>query len=124
MDPSLFIKIPTDISSPSISTTSIDKDYVKVYSLTIEATPLKINTLLPDRTGNFSLNATYFQQNILNGTRNLHNKMYKLHHIFWMKKWLKQKQRQHNKVFHPFILILQLQNQKIRRYSKQLYNPQ
>ena len=56
MDPSFFNKIPTDISSQAISTISIDKDYVKVYSLTIEATPLNYNTLFPDRTGNFILN--------------------------------------------------------------------
>ena len=31
-----FIKIPTDISSQAISTISIEKDYVRVYPLTVE----------------------------------------------------------------------------------------
>ena len=35
----LFLNIPTDISSQAISTISINKDYVKVYPLTIDATP-------------------------------------------------------------------------------------
>ena len=35
-----FINLPTNKSSQAISTISIHKDYVKVYPLTIDATPL------------------------------------------------------------------------------------
>ena len=66
-----FVNIPTDISSQAISTISIHKDYVKVYPLTFDATPLNYNSFLPDRIGNNSLNSTLIQQKNLNGTRNL-----------------------------------------------------
>ena len=36
----LFINIPTDISSQAISTITIHKNYIKVYPLTTDATPL------------------------------------------------------------------------------------
>ena len=36
----LFFNIPTDISRQAISTISIDKEYIKVYPLTTDATPL------------------------------------------------------------------------------------
>ena len=66
----LFLNIPTDISSQAISTISIHKDYVKVYPLTTDATPLIYNSFLPDRMGNNSLNSTLIQQENLNRTRN------------------------------------------------------
>ena len=65
------MNIPTDISSQAISTISINKDYVKVYPLSTDATPLNFNSFLPDRIGNNSLNSTLIQQENLNGTRNL-----------------------------------------------------
>ena len=43
----LFLKIPVDISSQAISTISIRKDYVKVFPLTTDATPLNYNSFLP-----------------------------------------------------------------------------
>ena len=66
-----FIKIPTDISRQAISTIFIHKDYVKVYPLTIDATPLNYNSFFPERAGNISLNSTFINQDNLNGTRNL-----------------------------------------------------
>ena len=66
-----FIKIPTDISSQAISTISINKDYVKVYPLTVDATPLNYNSFFTDRAGKKRLNSTFIQQDNLNGTRNL-----------------------------------------------------
>ena len=36
----LFINTPTDISSQAFSTISFNKDYVRVYPLTVDATPL------------------------------------------------------------------------------------
>ena len=39
-----FINIPTDLSSQAISTISINKDYVTVYPLTVDATPLNYNS--------------------------------------------------------------------------------
>ena len=65
------MNIPTDISSQAISTISINKDYVKVYPLTTDATPLHYNSILPDRIGNNSLNSTLIQQENIKGTRNL-----------------------------------------------------
>ena len=37
------INIPTDISNQAISTISISKDYVRIYPLTVDATPLNYN---------------------------------------------------------------------------------
>ena len=65
------MNIPTDILSPASSTISINKDYVKVYPLTIDATPLNYNSFLPDRLRKNILNSTLIQQENLNGTRNL-----------------------------------------------------
>ena len=67
---STILNIPIDISSQAISTISVHKDYVKVFPLTIDATPLNCNSFLPDRQNN-SLNSTVIQQENLNGTRNL-----------------------------------------------------
>ena len=64
------INIPQDISSQAISTISFPKDYVRVISLTIDATPLNYNTFLPD-TRNNSLNSSVIHDENLNGTRNL-----------------------------------------------------
>ena len=66
-----FINIPTDISSQANSTISIHKDYIRVYPLTIDATPLNCNSIFPERTGNNSLNSTFINNDNLNGTRNL-----------------------------------------------------
>ena len=67
----LFLNIPTDISSQAISTISFNKDYVKVYPFTTDATPLNYNSFLPDRIVNNSLNSTLIEQENLYGTRNL-----------------------------------------------------
>ena len=66
-----FINIPTDISSQEISTISISKDYVRVYPLTVDATPLNNNSFFPERTGNNSFNSTFINNDNLNGSRNL-----------------------------------------------------
>ena len=65
------MNLPTDISSQATSTTSVNKDYITVYTLTTDATPLNYNSFLPNRIGNNSLNSTLIQQDNLNGTRNL-----------------------------------------------------
>ena len=67
----LFNNIPTDISSQTISTISINKDYNRVYTITVDATPLNCNSFLPERTGNNSLNSTIINHDNLKGTRNL-----------------------------------------------------
>ena len=67
----LFLNIPIDISSKAISTISIHKDNVKVFPLTIDATPLNYKSFLPDRRQNNSLISSLVQQENLNGTRNL-----------------------------------------------------
>ena len=65
-----FLNFPADISSQAISTISFHKDYVKITPLTIDATSLNYNTVLPD-TRNNSLNSTVIHNENLNGTRNL-----------------------------------------------------
>ena len=65
-----FLNIPHAISSQAISTISFHRDYVKVVPLTIDATPLNYNLVLPG-TRNNSLNSTVIQIENLNGTRNL-----------------------------------------------------
>ena len=67
----LFLNIPIDISSQAISTISIHKDNVKVFPLTIDATPLNYISFSPDRRQNNSLNSTLVQHENLNATRNL-----------------------------------------------------
>ena len=66
----LFIYIPVDISSQTISIISIRKGYVKKFPPTIDATPLNYNSFLPDRQNN-SLNSTVIHQENLNATKNL-----------------------------------------------------
>ena len=66
-----IINIPTDISSQAISKISFDKDYVKVYPRTVDATPLNYNSFFPNRAGNKTLNSTFIYQDNLNRTRNL-----------------------------------------------------
>ena len=67
----LFLNIPTDISSQAIGTISIDKNHIRVFPLTTDATTLNYNSFLPNRTGKTSLISTLIQQENLNGTRNL-----------------------------------------------------
>ena len=86
----LFIKIPTDISSQAITAISINKNYVRVYPLTIDATPLNYNSFFPERTGNHSSNSTFINNDNLYGTKTLHKKIYKPHQISKTKKLLKQ----------------------------------
>ena len=47
-----LLNIPADISSQAISIISFHKDYVKVIPLTIDATPLNYNIILPDTRNN------------------------------------------------------------------------
>ena len=65
-----FNNTPTDISSQAISTISIHKDYVRVYTLTIDATPLNYNSVFPEGTGKNSLNSTFINHDNLKGTKN------------------------------------------------------
>ena len=67
----LFINIPTDISSRAISTISINKDYVRVYPVTVDATPLNYISFFPERTGNKRLNSIFINNDNINVTRNL-----------------------------------------------------
>ena len=76
-----FIKIPTDISTETITTVSINRDYVRITPLTIDATPINYNSVFTDRAGNNSLISSFINQDNLNGTKTLHNKIFKLHHI-------------------------------------------
>ena len=64
-----FINLPTDISSQATTTTSINKDYVRITPLTIDATPFYYKSKFTDREGKNSLNSTIINQEYLNGTR-------------------------------------------------------
>ena len=50
----LFLNIPIDIPSQAISTGSIHKDHMKLFPLTIDATPLSYNSFLSNRRQNNS----------------------------------------------------------------------
>ena len=66
-----FINITADIASQAINTISINRVYVRITPLTIDATPINYNSIFTDRKGNNSLNSTFINQENLNGTRNL-----------------------------------------------------
>ena len=57
----IFIIIPTDISNQAISNISINKDYVGVNPLAVDATPLNYNSFFTEKTGNNSLNSTFIK---------------------------------------------------------------
>ena len=59
-----FINIPTDISSQIITTVSINRDFVRITPLNIDATPINYNSLFTDREGNNSLNSTFIIKKI------------------------------------------------------------
>ena len=59
------------IYQQATSTIYIHKDYLRVYPLTFDATPLNYNSFFPERAGNKSLNSTFINQDSLYGTRNL-----------------------------------------------------
>ena len=69
-----IINIPTDISSLATITISINKDYVRITPLTIDATPINCNSKFTDREGNNSLNFTFINQENLKGTKNVTQK--------------------------------------------------
>ena len=66
-----MINIPTDISSRAITTVSINRNFVRITPLTIDATPINYNSIFTDREGNNSLISSFINQENLNGTRNL-----------------------------------------------------
>ena len=66
----MFLDIPVDISSQAIDTISLHPEYVKIISLTTDATPLNYNSFLPD-TQNNSLNSTVKNHEKINENRNL-----------------------------------------------------
>ena len=63
------------LSTLAISTFSIHKDYIKVYPLTFDATPLNYDSFFPERAGKNSLNSNFINQDNLNGSKILHNKI-------------------------------------------------
>ena len=67
-----FINIPTDISSAAITIFSVQRDHIRINSLSFDATLLNYKAMLNDETGNIRLNSTFINtQKTLNGTRNL-----------------------------------------------------
>ena len=66
---SFFFNIPNDISRQAVTTICINRSYVRMTPLTIDATPLNTNAFFTDRTGNNSLNSIFINtQENLNGT--------------------------------------------------------
>ena len=119
-----FINIPTDISSQAISTISINIDYIKVYPLTVDATPLNYNSFFHERTGNNSLNSTFINNDNLNGTRNLTKQDIQTPSHFVNEEIVEkittteaQRSISHNRSNFTT-------PKKIQRYNKQSYNPQ
>ena len=107
------------------TTISINKDYVRITPLTIDATPLNYNALFTDRTGNTSLNSTFIKtQENLNRTRNLTQQDLQISSLFVNDKIVEKCQQQRDKAFSPFISHLQLQETETQQhFRKQLYNP-
>ena len=108
----LFVNIPTDISSQAISTISIHKDYVKMYPLTVDATPSNYNSFLPDRAGNNNLISTFIQKENLNVTRNLTPQDIQTPSHFVTEEVVETITTTAQQISHLFILILQPQDQK------------
>ena len=54
----LFFIVPKIVSSTSVATVSLDKDYLKLTPLITNTTHLKFDTLFNDRTSNNSFNST------------------------------------------------------------------
>ena len=70
-----FINIPTNISTQAISTISINKVYVRVYPLTVDATPINYISFFHERKGNNSLTSTFIYNDNIKGTRNFTQKI-------------------------------------------------
>ena len=78
----IFINTTTDILSAAIIFVSVHKDHVRVTPLTIDATPLKYNSMFNKRTGN-SFNSTFINtEETLQGTKIVYHKRFKPHHLF------------------------------------------
>ena len=119
-----FISLPTDTSTQAITTISINKDYVRITPLTIDATPINYNSIFNDREGNNSSNSTFVNQENLNETRNLTQQDIQKPSKFVKEEIVEKGQQQHNKAFLLFIQHLQLQKIKTQCFHKQLYNRQ
>ena len=113
-----FLNFLVDISSQAIDTMYIHPDYVRIKPLTIDATPLKYNTFLPD-TQNNSLNSRIHHEN-LNGTRNLTQQGIQTSSHFINEAIVHTTvfTQLHNKVSHQYIQILQRQKLQIQHYHK------
>ena len=72
MASSLNYKYTNQISNAAITTFSVQKDYVRIASPNIDATPFNYNAMFTDRTGNNCLNSNFMKtQDTINGTKNL-----------------------------------------------------
>ena len=64
-----------------MTTISINKDYVRITPLTIDAIPINYNSIFTDREGNNSLISTPINQKNCNGTSDLTQQDIQTHHI-------------------------------------------
>ena len=60
-----FNGIPSDKSSQALNTISIHKDYVKLYPLQSDATPLNYSLFFPERAGKNNLSSIFIDQDNL-----------------------------------------------------------
>ena len=68
----IFFKISDFISSTTIDSFFVHKDYLRIPPLTTDTTLLNYNTIFTDRTSNNSLTSSFVNtQETLIGTRNL-----------------------------------------------------
>ena len=122
----LYIIIPTETSSQTITTFSINKGYVRIIPLTIDATPLSYSALFTDRTGNNCLNSTFINtQGNLNETRNFtqQDNQFQSHLVNEEIVETMLTKTPQNIFPHSFILHLQLQERKTQHFRIQPYNP-
>ena len=115
----------TDISIQAITFISLNKDYVRISPLIIDATTLCYDAMFTDGAGNNSLNSifTNTQANI-NGTRIL-KKNFKLHHISSRRNSRNKANNNARKHFPDSSHTKSSKKQKYRIHANnQPYNPQ
>ena len=94
------------------------KDYIKIYPLTTDVTPLNNNSFLPDRTRNNTLNSTVIQQENLNGTRNLTQQDIQASPHLTNEEVVTTEVTTAQQIISPIHPILQLEDQKTQFYHR------
>ena len=119
-----FINIPTDISSQALTTISVNRVYVRITPFTIEATPIKYNSIFTEREGNNILNFTFINQEFLIGTRNLTQQDIRTPSHYVKEEIVETMSTTTQQSISTIHSKFQLQKIKTQYFHKQLYNRQ